>query len=129
MGLRTYEFLKRLARADPNNAREENRGGARSYGRHGHRYRRQFRTSTARPSFCRRPDLHHGFRAFPRLDQADGAHLRRKYPTIKSRPTRIANALEFVETNAAPSKSEILERLQGGDITAEDAIREMEALQ
>ena len=51
------------------------------------------------------------------------------YPTIKSRPTRIANVLEFVETNAAPSKSEILERLQGGDITGEDAIREMEALQ
>jgi hypothetical protein len=51
------------------------------------------------------------------------------YPTIKSRPTRIANALEFVQTNPAPSKSEILERLPGGDITAEDAIREMEALQ
>jgi hypothetical protein len=50
------------------------------------------------------------------------------YPTIKSSPTRIANALEFVETNPAPSKSEILARLQGGDITAEDAIREMEAL-
>ena len=48
------------------------------------------------------------------------------YPTIKSRPNRIANALEFVETNPAPSKPEILERLQVGDITA---IREMEALQ
>jgi hypothetical protein len=51
------------------------------------------------------------------------------YPTIKSRLTRIANSLEFVETNPMPSKSEILERLQRGDITAEDAIREMEALQ
>ena len=51
------------------------------------------------------------------------------YPTIQSRPTRIANALEFVETNPAPSKSEILERLQEGDITAEDAIREKEAQQ
>jgi len=51
------------------------------------------------------------------------------YPTIKSRPARIANALEFVDTNPAPSKSEIRERLQGGDITAEDAIRKMEALQ
>lgn len=50
------------------------------------------------------------------------------YPTIKSRLTRIANSLEFVETNPRPSKAEILERLQSGDITAEDAIREMEAL-
>jgi hypothetical protein len=51
------------------------------------------------------------------------------YPTIKSRLTRIANSLEFVETNPTPSKSEILERLQRGEITAEEAIREMEALQ
>jgi hypothetical protein len=55
------------------------------------------------------------------------------YPTIKSRLTRIAESLEFVETNPSPSKgetkAEILERLQQGEITAEDAIREMEALQ
>src|SRR6201997_2906048 len=51
------------------------------------------------------------------------------YPTIKSRLTRIADSLEFVQTNPTPSKSEILERLQRGEITAEDAIREMEALQ
>lgn len=50
------------------------------------------------------------------------------YPTIKSRLTRIADSLEFVETNPTPSKTEILERLQQGEITAEDAIREMEAL-
>jgi hypothetical protein len=50
------------------------------------------------------------------------------YPTIKSRLTRIANSLEFVETNPTPSKAEILERLQQGEITAEDAIREMETL-
>ena len=50
------------------------------------------------------------------------------YPTIKSRLTRIADSLEFVETNPTPSKSEILERLQQGEITAEDAIREMGAL-
>ncbi len=50
------------------------------------------------------------------------------YPTIKSRLTRIANSLEFVETNPTPSKSEILERLQRGEITAQDAIREMESL-
>ena len=50
------------------------------------------------------------------------------YPTIKSRLTRIADSLEFVETNPTPSTAEILERLQQGKITAEDAIREMEAL-
>lgn len=49
------------------------------------------------------------------------------YPTIKARLTRIANHLEFVETNPAPSGNEILERLQRGEITAADAIREMEA--
>lgn len=50
------------------------------------------------------------------------------YPTIKSRLTRVADSLEFVETNPTPSKAEILERLQQGEITAEDAIREMEGL-
>jgi hypothetical protein len=51
------------------------------------------------------------------------------YPTIKARLTRIADSLEFVETNPTPSKAEILERLRQGTISAEDAIREMEALQ
>ena len=51
------------------------------------------------------------------------------YPTIKGRLTRIAGSLEFVESNPTPSKSEILERLRRGEITAGDAIREMEALQ
>jgi hypothetical protein len=50
------------------------------------------------------------------------------YPTIKSRLNRIAGSLEFVETNPMPSKAEILERLEQGQITAEDAIREMETL-
>jgi hypothetical protein len=50
------------------------------------------------------------------------------YPTIKSRLNRIAASLEFVETNPTPSKADILQRLQQGEITAEDAIREMEAL-
>lgn len=50
------------------------------------------------------------------------------YPTIKSRLTRIADSLEFVETNPTPSKVEILERLEQGKISAEDAIREMETL-
>lgn len=50
------------------------------------------------------------------------------YPTIKSRLTRIADSLKFVETNPTPSRSEILERLQRGEISAQDAIQELEAL-
>jgi hypothetical protein len=49
------------------------------------------------------------------------------YPTIKSRLTRIANSLEFVETNPLPSRTEILDRLRRGEISAQDAIKEMEA--
>ncbi len=49
------------------------------------------------------------------------------YPTIKARLTRIANSLEFVESNPAPSQAEILDRLKRGEITAEEAIRELEA--
>ena|ERR1051326_5257213 len=50
------------------------------------------------------------------------------YPTIKSRLTRIADALQFVETNPAPSRAEILDRLKRGEISAQQAIRELEAL-
>ncbi len=48
------------------------------------------------------------------------------YPTIKSRLTRIANSLEFVETNPQPSRAEILNRLERGEISAQDAIKELE---
>jgi len=51
------------------------------------------------------------------------------YPTIKSRLTRIANSLPFVESNPTPSRTEILDRLQRGEITAQDAIRELESSQ
>src|ERR1043166_2372740 len=49
------------------------------------------------------------------------------YPTIKSRLTRIANSLEFVETDPTPTRNEVLERLKRGEITAQEAIRELEA--
>jgi hypothetical protein len=51
------------------------------------------------------------------------------YPTIKSRLNRVAQMLEFVEIDPVPSRAEILERLKRGEIGAQDAIREMEALQ
>jgi hypothetical protein len=50
------------------------------------------------------------------------------YPTIKSRLTRIAQSLDFVETNPSPSRTEIFDRLRRGEITAQDAIRELESL-
>ena len=50
------------------------------------------------------------------------------YPTIKSRLTRIADSLKFIETNPTPSRREILERLERGEISAQDAIRELEVM-
>ena len=50
------------------------------------------------------------------------------YPTIKARLNRISGQLQFVETNPAPGRAEVLERLKVGEITAEQAIRELEAL-
>ncbi|HTD57011.1 MAG TPA: DUF2089 domain-containing protein, partial [Silvibacterium sp.] len=58
------------------------------------------------------------------------------YPTIKSRLNRISQSLEFVETEIGPSQAEIrsdtrntiLERLKAGEISAAEAIRELEAL-
>jgi hypothetical protein len=49
------------------------------------------------------------------------------YPTVKSRLNRIAASLEFVDTDPSPSKAEILDRLKRGEITAQEAIRELEA--
>ncbi|WP_263352279.1 DUF2089 domain-containing protein [Acidicapsa acidisoli] len=54
------------------------------------------------------------------------------YPTIKSRLNRIASQLEFVETNPAPTGAEmgteVLDRLNKGEITATEAIKALEAL-
>jgi hypothetical protein len=50
------------------------------------------------------------------------------YPTIKARLNRISGQLDFVETNPAPSRSEILDRLSSGEVTPAEAIRALEAL-
>jgi hypothetical protein len=50
------------------------------------------------------------------------------YPTIKSRLTRIANSLQFVDNDPSPTRADILNRLERGEISAQDAIRELEAL-
>ena len=50
------------------------------------------------------------------------------YPTIKARLNRIAGQLEFVDTNPSPSRAEVLDRLNKGEISAEEAIQALEAL-
>lgn len=50
------------------------------------------------------------------------------YPTIKARLNRVAGQLEFVETNPSPSRAEVLQRLNNGEITADEAIRALEEL-
>ena len=50
------------------------------------------------------------------------------YPTIKARLNRIGSSLDFVDTNPTPSKSEVLDRLKRGEITAQDAIKQLEEL-
>ena len=50
------------------------------------------------------------------------------YPTIKARLNRISAALDFVDVSPAPPKDDVLDRLSRGDISAADAIRELEGL-
>jgi hypothetical protein len=50
------------------------------------------------------------------------------YPTIKARLNRISAALQFVETDPRPSRAEVLERLKRGEIGADEAVRQLEAL-
>jgi hypothetical protein len=49
------------------------------------------------------------------------------YPTIKARLNRIARILEVVETDPAPSRGDVLDRLGRGEIGPEDAIAALEA--
>ena len=52
------------------------------------------------------------------------------YPTIKARLNRIAASLDFIDESPAPARSdvrsEVLDRLARGEITAEDAITALE---
>ena len=50
------------------------------------------------------------------------------YPTIKARLNRISGQLHFVENNPAPGRAEVLDRLKNGEISADQAIKELEAL-
>ncbi len=44
------------------------------------------------------------------------------YPTVKARLNRIGASLQFVDTNPAPSRAEILDRLRNGEIDASTAV-------
>ena len=48
------------------------------------------------------------------------------YPTVKARLNRISEALELVETDPKPGRGEVLERLKRGEITADEAVAELE---
>ena len=48
------------------------------------------------------------------------------YPTVKARLNRIAASLEFVEIDPTPSRTDVLDRLRRGDLTPDEAIRELE---
>ncbi|AEM85143.1 Protein of unknown function DUF2089 [Streptomyces violaceusniger Tu 4113] len=49
------------------------------------------------------------------------------YPTIKSRLKRIAEHLDFVDVDPAPtSAADVVDRLRRGEITTEDALAELE---
>jgi hypothetical protein len=48
------------------------------------------------------------------------------YPTIKSRLNRISQSLDFVDTDPAPSRADVIDRLRRGEISAREALRELE---
>jgi len=47
------------------------------------------------------------------------------YPTVKNRLNKIAQQLEFVEVNPPASRSEILDQLENGEITVQEAEKKL----
>jgi hypothetical protein len=47
------------------------------------------------------------------------------YPTVKNRLNRLADQLQLVETAPAPSQTDVLSRLERGEITADEAIERL----
>jgi hypothetical protein len=47
------------------------------------------------------------------------------YPTVKARLNRIAEQLEFVDTDPAPSHADVVDRLRRGEISAREALAEL----
>ena len=50
------------------------------------------------------------------------------YPTVKARLNRIAARLEFVDIDPRPTQGDVIERLRAGELSAEEAIAELEGL-
>jgi len=48
------------------------------------------------------------------------------YPTIKSRLNRIAEHLHFVDTDPAPPSADVVDRLQRGEISVQEALADLE---
>jgi hypothetical protein len=48
------------------------------------------------------------------------------YPTVKSRLNRIAEHLDFVDTDPAPAGADVIDRLRRGEISAQEALAELE---
>jgi hypothetical protein len=48
------------------------------------------------------------------------------YPTIKSRLNRLAEHFDFVDTDPAPTGADVVDRLRRGEISAEEALAELE---
>jgi len=47
------------------------------------------------------------------------------YPTVKNRLNRISEKLEFVEINPPASNNEVLDQLEKGEISVEEAIKKI----
>ena len=48
------------------------------------------------------------------------------YPTVKARLNRVAQSLDFVETDPAPTGADVLDRLKRDEISVEEALAELE---
>jgi hypothetical protein len=48
------------------------------------------------------------------------------YPTIKARLNRIAGHLDFADTDPAPTGADVVDRLRRGEISAQEALAELE---
>lgn len=48
------------------------------------------------------------------------------YPTIKARLNRIGERLDFVETDPAPTRADVIDRLRQGELSVQEALDELE---
>jgi len=47
------------------------------------------------------------------------------YPTVKNRLNKISRRLEFVEVNPPASRVDVIERLERGELSVDDALKEL----